>query len=397
MLVNEMVQLGAKRSGIRELFEYGLKRKAEVGAENVFDFSIGNPSVPAPEAVRAEIARQAAREDSVKVHGYTSAAGAMSVREAVAKNLNERFGCGARAQNLFFTCGAAPALMSTLKAMCVKDAEFIILAPYFPEYPTFINAVGGKVVAVPANTKDFDLHVEEIEPFVNAHTQAVIINSPNNPTGIVYTEEALRALGDMLRQKSKAFGHPIYIIADEPYRELVYDGRVVPFIPNLYENTVVCYSWSKSLSLPGERIGYVYVPDQAADSVDLFHAVAGSARAMGHVCAPTTAQYVVEHCCGMMPDIKAYDENRKTLYNGLTEMGYTCVYPQGAFYVLLKAPFGTALEFSEKAKEYNLLIPPCEPFGCPGYLRLSTCVSHEMIEKSLSAFKALLEENGGCR
>ena len=391
MLVNDMVQLGAKKSGIRELFEYGLKRKAEVGAENVFDFSIGNPSVPAPEAVREEIARQAAREDSVKVHGYTSAAGAMSVREAVAKNLNERFGCGARAQNLFFTCGAAPAVMSTLKALCVADAEFIILAPYFPEYTTFIRAVGGKPVVVPANTADFDLHVEEIEPYVTAHTQAIIINSPNNPTGIVYREEALRALGDMLREKSEAFGHPIYIIADEPYRELVYDGRVAPFIPNLYENTVVCYSWSKSLSLPGERIGYVYVPDRAADSVDLFNAVAGSARAMGHVCAPTTAQYVVEKCCGMMPDIAAYDENRKTLYAGLTEMGYTCVYPQGAFYVLIKAPFGTALEFSERAKDFNILVPPCEPFGCPGYLRLSTCVSHEMIVKSLAAFKALIE------
>ena len=391
MLVNEMVQLGAKRSGIRELFEYGLKRKAEIGAENVFDFSIGNPSVPAPDAVREEIARQAAREDSVKVHGYTSAAGAMSVREAVAKNLNERFHCGARAQNLFFTCGAAPAVMSVLKSLSVPDAEIIVLAPYFPEYTTFINAVGSKPVIVPANTKDFDLHVDEIEPYVTAHTQAIIINSPNNPTGIVYHEEALRALGDMLRRKGEQLGHPIYIIADEPYRELVYDGRVAPFIPNLYENTIVCYSWSKSLSLPGERIGYVYVPDQCADSENVFYAVAGSARAMGHVCAPTTAQYVVEHCCGMMPDIAAYDENRKTLYNGLTEMGYTCVYPQGAFYVLIKAPFGTALEFSERAKDFNILVPPCEPFGCPGYLRLSTCVSHEMLVKSLPAFKALLE------
>jgi len=391
MLVNEMVQLGAKRSGIRELFEFGLKRKAEIGAENVFDFSIGNPSVPAPDAVREEIARQAAREDSVKVHGYTSAAGAMSVREAVAKNLNERFHCGARAQNLFFTCGASPAVMSVLKSLSVPDAEIIVLASYFPEYTTFINAVGSKPVIVPANTKDFDLHVDEIEPYVTAHTQAIIINSPNNPTGIVYHEEALRALGDMLRKKGEQLGHPIYIIADEPYRELVYDGRVAPFIPNLYENTIVCYSWSKSLSLPGERIGYVYVPDQCADSENVFYAVAGSARAMGHVCAPTTAQYVVEHCCGMMPDIAAYDENRKTLYNGLTEMGYTCVYPQGAFYVLIKAPFGTALEFSERAKDFNILVPPCEPFGCPGYLRLSTCVSHEMILKSLPAFKALIE------
>ena len=391
MLVQEMVQLGAKRSGIRELFEYGLKRKAEVGAKNVFDFSIGNPSVPAPDTVQAEYRRQAERQDTVKVHGYTSATGAMSVREAVAKNLNERFDAKARPQNLFFTCGAAPALMSTMKAMRVEGAEFIILAPYFPEYPTFIHAVGGKPVVVPANTTDFDLHVEEIEPYFTAHTQAIIINSPNNPSGVVYRRADLEKLAELLRKKSAEFGHPIYLIADEPYRELVFDGYEVPFIPNIYENTVVCYSWSKSLSLPGERIGYVFVPDRCADSVDLFNAVAGSARALGHICAPTTSQYVVEHCCNIMPDIAAYDENRKTLYKGLTEMGYTCVYPHGAFYMLLKAPFGTALEFSEKAKEFNILVPPCESFGCPGFLRLSTCVSHEMIVKSLPAFKALIE------
>ena len=391
MLVNEMVQLGAKRSGIRELFEYGLKKKAEIGAENVFDFSIGNPSVPAPEAVQDAYKAIAARKDTVKVHGYTSATGAMSVREAVAKNLNERFNCGARPQNLFFTCGAAPALMSTMKAMCVPGAEFIILAPYFPEYPTFIHAIGGKVVVVPANTTDFDLHVEDVEPYFTEHTQAIIINSPNNPSGVVYKKEALEALAALLRRMSEKFGHPIYLIADEPYRELVFDGFEAPFIPNIYENTVVCYSWSKSLSLPGERIGYVYVPDACADSVDLFNAVAGSARALGHICAPTTSQYVVEQCCHLMPDIAAYDENRKTLYEALTSYGYTCVYPHGAFYMLLKAPFGTAAEFSERAKEFNILVPPCEPFGCPGYLRLSTCVSHEMILRSLPAFKALIE------
>ena len=391
MLVKEMVQLGAKRSGIRELFEYGLKKKAEIGAENVFDFSIGNPSVPSPDEVVEEFRRQAARTDIVKVHGYTSATGAMSVREAVAKNLNERFDAHARAQNLFFTCGAAPALMSTMKAMRVEGAEFIILAPYFPEYPTFINAVGGKVVVVPPSVPDFDLHPEAIEPYFSEHTQAIIVNSPNNPSGVVYGREALEALAELLRRKSAEFGHPIYLIADEPYRELVFDGYEVPFIPNIYENTVVCYSWSKSLSMPGDRIGYVFVPDRCADSTDLFFAVAGSARALGHICAPTTSQYIVERCCGVMPNVKAYDENRKTLYEALTSYGYTCVYPHGAFYMLLKAPFGTALEFSEKAKEYNLLIPPCEPFGCPGYLRLSTCVSHEMILKSLPAFKALLE------
>ena len=247
------------------------------------------------------------------------------------------------------------------------------------------------MVVVPANTTDFDLHTEEIEPYFTAHTQAILVNSPNNPSGVVYRKEALEALAALLRRKSAEYGHPIYLIADEPYRELVFDGYETPFIPNVYENTVVCYSWSKSLSLPGERIGYVFVPDRCADSEDLFNAVAGAARALGHICAPTTSQYVVEQCCGVMPDIAAYDENRKTLYKGLTDMGYSIVYPHGAFYMLLKAPFGTALEFSERAKEFNILVPPCEPFGCPGYLRLSTCVSHDMIVRSLPAFKALLE------
>lgn len=393
MLVNEMIELGAKRSGIRELFEYGLKRKAEVGADNVYDFSIGNPSVPAPKAVQDLFRALAERQDTVKVHGYTSAAGAMQVRTAIANNLNRRFGANARPQNIFITCGAAPAVMSTLKAMCVEGAEFVILAPYFPEYQTFIHAVGGKVVVVPANTEDFDLHVDAIEPYLSARTQAIIVNSPNNPTGVVYTRETLEALAALLRKKSAEFGHPIYLIADEPYRELVYDGVTAPFIPGIYEDTVVCYSWSKSLSLPGERIGYVYVPDTCTDSLNLFYAVTGSARALGHICAPTSAQYVVEACCDadVMPDVTPYDENRKTLYSALTEMGYTCAYPHGAFYIMLKSPLESALAFSEKAKEFNILVPPCEPFGCPGYLRLSTCVSHEMILKSIPTFKALLD------
>ncbi len=391
MLVKDMVQLGAKRANIRELFEYGLRKKAEIGAENVFDFSIGNPSVPAPDAVQEAYRKLSERKDTVKIHGYTSATGAMSVREAIARNLDERFHCGAKAQNIFVTCGAAPALMATMKAMCVEDAEYIVLAPYFPEYQTFIRSVGGKVVVVPPNTADFDLHVEEIAPYFTAHTQAILINSPNNPTGVVYREEALKQLSDLLREKSAEFGHPIYLIADEPYRELVFDGIETPFIPNLYENTVVCYSWSKSLSLPGERIGYVYVPDRCADSTDLFFGVAGAARSLGHICAPTTSQYIVEQCCGIMPDIAAYDENRKTLYEGLTKIGYTCLYPHGAFYMLMKTPFGTSMDFSEKAKEFNILLPPCDPFGCPGYMRLSTCVSNEMIVRSLPAFKALFE------
>ena len=391
MVVQKYLSMGKAKSRIRELFEYGMAQAAVVGKENVFDYSLGNPSIPAPPEVNEAIVDIVKNTDSLAVHGYTPAPGLPDARAAVAKELSERYGVEIRGANIFFTCGAAPALMSTMKAMCVANAEFIVLAPYFPEYPTFIHAVGGKMVVVPANTADFDLHVEDVEPYFTANTQAIIINSPNNPSGVVYKKKALEALAALLRKKGEEFGHPIYLIADEPYRELVFDGYETPFIPNIYENTVVCYSWSKSLSLPGERIGYVFVPDRCADSVDLFNAVAGSARALGHICAPTTSQYIVEQCCGMMPDIAAYDENRKTLYEALTSYGYTCIYPHGAFYMLIKAPFGTALEFSDRAKEFNILVPPCEPFGCPGYLRLSTCVSHEMIEKSLPAFKALIE------
>lgn len=391
MYLESMYQLGAKRSGIRELFEHGLRRAAEVGAENVYDYSLGNPSVPAPEEVRQAFMREAAREDSVAVHGYTPAAGDMEARRAIAEDITARSGMTVRAENIFVTCGAAPALISCIHALSVPEAEFVLLAPYFPEYTMFVGMSGSKSVVVPAEA-DFQLHPEKIAPYLSEHTQAVLLNSPNNPSGVIYSRASLEALGALLREKSAAFGHPIYLISDEPYRELAYDGIEVPYVPSIYENTIICYSWSKSLSLPGERIGYVCVPDCAADHEELFCAIAGAARMAGHVCAPAMQQHVVKACLRARPDLAAYDRNRQTLYRALTEYGYECVYPQGAFYMMVKAPGGSSAAFSERAKQRDLLIVPGDSFGCPAYFRVSTCVSHEMILRSLPTFRALIEE-----
>lgn len=384
--------LGSVRSYIREVFEYGRQQAKIVGEENVFDYSLGNPSIPAPEKVNETIINVLNTESSIKVHGYTSGPGDDSIREAVAKNLTERFGKVIRPANLFFTCGAAPALMTALTALACEDSEVIAIAPFFPEYKPFIESSGNKFVMVPADTTSFQIDMAALESLVNEHTQAIIINSPNNPSGVVFSQETLEKVGAILGAAAEKYGHPIYIIADEPYRELVYDGVEVPFIPNVYKDTIVCYSWSKSLSLPGERIGYVLVPDDAADSAELFAAVAGAARMLGHVCAPSLIQRAVAACCDIMPDLEAYDVNRNLLYNGLTEIGYECAKPQGAFYLFVKAPGGDAMAFAEKAKKKNLLIVPSDSFGVPGYFRLSYCVSKEMIERSLPAFKEVFAE-----
>lgn len=379
--------LGSVSSYIREVFEYGRQQAKIVGEENVFDYSLGNPSIPAPEKVNETIINILNTESSIKVHGYTSGPGDDSIREAVAKNLTERFGKVIRPANLFFTCGAAPALMTALTALACEDSEVIAIAPFFPEYKPFIESSGNKFVMVPADTTSFQIDMAALESLVNEHTQAIIVNSPNNPSGVVFSQETLEKVGAILGAAAEKYGHPIYIIADEPYRELVYDGFEVPFIPNVYKDTIVCYSWSKSLSLPGERIGYVLVPDDATDSAELFAAVAGAARMLGHVCAPSLIQRAVAACCDIMPDLEAYDVNRNLLYNGLTEIGYECAKPQGAFYLFVKAPGGDAMAFAEKAKKKNLLIVPSDSFGVPGYFRLSYCVSKEMIERSLPAFK----------
>lgn len=384
--------LGSVRSYIREVFEYGRQQAKIVGEENVFDYSLGNPSIPAPEKVNETIINILNTESSIKVHGYTSGPGDDSIREAVAKNLTERFGKVIRPANLFFTCGAAPALMTALTALACEDSEVIAIAPFFPEYKPFIESSGNKFVMVPADTTSFQIDMAALESLVNEHTQAIIVNSPNNPSGVVFSRGTLEKVGAILGAAAEKYGHPIYIIADEPYRELVYDGVEVPFIPNVYKDTIVCYSWSKSLSLPGERIGYVLVPDDATDSAELFAAVAGAARMLGHVCAPSLIQRAVAACCDIMPDLEAYDVNRNLLYNGLTEIGYECAKPQGAFYLFVKAPGGDAMAFAEKAKKKNLLIVPSDSFGVPGYFRLSYCVSKEMIERSLPAFKEVFAE-----
>lgn len=393
MVNQEYYNLGTAPSVIRQLFAYGLEQAKIVGPENVFDYSLGNPSIPAPAKVNESIHKIVDETDSIKLHGYSTAPGFEEARGAVAKDLTARFHLDVKADELFFTCGAAPALISIIKALIVDaDSEIMTIAPFFPEYRPFVEANGGKLVVVPADTAAFQIHLDEVEKRITAHTQAVIVNSPNNPSGVVYTEETLKGLAALLERKSAAYGHPIYIIADEPYRELVYAGVEVPFIPGLYRNTVVCYSYSKSLSLPGERIGYVYVPGFADDSAAVYAAVSGAARIMGHVCPPTLMQKVVALCAGERPDLAAYDENRNLLYNSLREMGYVCAKPDGAFYLFVKAPNGDANAFSEKAKrEHNLLVVPADGFGCPGFFRLSYCVSNAMIHRSLPAFRAMIE------
>ena len=393
MVNQEYYTLGTAPSVIRQLFAYGLEQAKVVGPDKVYDYSLGNPSIPAPKKVNESIKKIVDETDSIKLHGYSMAPGFEEARAAVAKDLAARFGLDVKASELFFTCGAAPALISIIKALIVDaDTEIMAIAPFFPEYRPFVNANGGKLVVVPADTKAFQIHLDEVEKRITKHTQAIIVNSPNNPSGVVYTEETLKGLAALLERKSAEYGHPIYIIADEPYRELVYGGVKVPFIPCLYKNTIVCYSYSKSLSLPGERIGYVYVPGFADDSHDVYAAIAGAARIMGHVCPPTLMQKVIEYCAEERPDLVAYDENRNLLYNSLTEMGYECAKPDGAFYLFVKAPNGDANAFSEKAKlGHNLLVVPADGFGCPGFFRLSYCVSNDMIRRSLPAFKAMIE------
>ncbi len=393
MVSKEMWALGANRSVIRDLFEYGLRQAAVVGPENVFDYSLGNPSIPSPPQVNDAVRAILADTDSVTVHGYTPAIGDFATRKAIADDLNQRYAAGVRPENLFICCGAAPGLIAVFRALAATpQAEFIAIAPYFPEYKPFVDCAGGKLTVVPADTEHFQINLDALAERITPNTQAVIVNSPNNPAGTVYTAETLTALGKLLDSRAAQYGHPIYILADEPYRELVYGGVEVPFIPNLYRNTIVCYSYSKSLSLPGERIGYLYVPDSAQDSAELYAAIAGAARAGGHVCAPSLWQKVIARCAGLRPDLAAYDRNRRILQSALTAMGYRMASPDGAFYLFIQAPGGDDVAFSEKAKAKNLLVVPGTGFGCPGWFRICYCVSPEMIQRSLPAFQALIGE-----
>ena len=390
MMLNQTAySLGANRSCIRDLFEYGRARAAVVGEENVFDYSLGNPSIPSPAAVDEAVRRILLDTPTLQVHGYTSAVGDFATRQAIADDLNQRYDAGCRAENFFLGCGAAPELVAVFTALAVPEGELLAVAPYFPEYKPFAQAAGLNFRVVPPDVPEFQIKLDAVEAMLTPHTQAVLINTPNNPSGVVYTRKTLEALGALLTQKSREYGHPIYLISDEPYRELAY-GVEVPFVPLIYPNTVVCYSYSKSLSLPGERIGYIYVPDSAADSRALYAAVAGAARSAGHVCAPSLWQKVIARCAGLRPDLQAYDRNRKALYEGLTAMGYEMAKPDGAFYLFIKAPGGDANAFSEKAKEHDLLLVPGDGFGCPGYFRICYCVSYDMIQRSLPVFRALI-------
>ncbi|MCH5148232.1 MAG: pyridoxal phosphate-dependent aminotransferase [Clostridiales bacterium] len=392
-MINEKnVQLGKKRSIIRELFEYGKKRKAEIGVENVFDFSIGNPSVPAPDAVREALNEIINTFDPVFLHGYTSAQGDYSVRETLANYTNKRFSTNLNADCFYLTCGAAASLSISLNALLNEGDEVIVFAPYFPEYKVFIENAGGKFVVVENTEMNLGIDVAKLEKVLSKKTKAVIINSPNNPSGVVYDRESIKKLCAALENHNKKYGNPVYIIADEPYRELVYDKSVeVPYIMNYYDRTLVCYSYSKSLSLPGERIGYIAVNNAMEEFEDVYAAVCGAGRALGFICAPNLFQQLIKKVYDKTSDISIYKDNRDKLYSALKEYGYEVVKPEGAFYLFVKALEPDAYAFLERAKKYELLVVPGDSFGAKGYVRISYCVSPETLEKSLPSFKALAE------
>ena len=385
-----MYELGSHRSVIRDLFEFGKKRAAEVGADKVYDFSLGNPNVPAPDGVKEAAEKLLAMPDNTVLHGYTSAQGDAEVRKAVADSINERFGAGVSPDLIYMTCGAAASLTITLNALYEDGDEFILLAPFFPEYSVFVKAAGGTPVVVPFDEKTFAPDLSALEKAVTPRTKGVIVNSPNNPSGTVYTRKTLDSIVSLLESKSAEYGRKIVLIADEPYRELVYDDIEVPYLPNLYPDTVVCYSYSKSLSLPGERIGYIAISPRMTEKENVYAAVCGAGRALGYVCAPSMFQRVAAACVNERPDITAYRRNRDLIYSALTEMGYDCVHPDGAFYLFVRSPEPDANAFSERAKTFGLLIVPGDTFGAPGYVRISYCVGRDMIERSLPAFRDLI-------
>lgn len=387
-----MTSLGKQKSVIRELAGFGAERAKVVGAENVLNFSIGNPSVPAPKEVQEAIIDITKNQKPQAVHSYSAGNGFEETRKAIADNLNERYGTDYDASNVYMTCGAAASLNISLAALIEEPSdEIVVLAPFFPEYRVFIESQGGKMTLVEARD-DMQLHPEDVEKALNKNTRAVLINTPNNPAGVIYSKESLEELAKLLEKKSEEYGHPIYILSDEPYRELVLvDDAEVAWVPNIYDNTVVCYSWSKSLSLPGERIGYILVPSSVEDK-DLMPAVGGAGRSLGYVCAPTLMQKVIERCVGVEPDVAVYKKNRDLLFDALTEMGYTVAKPAGAFYLFIKSPDGDSETFSDRAKEYDMLVVPGTGFGSKAFMRLSYCVDTETCEKSIPIFKEMMEK-----
>ncbi len=393
MVSEKMFELGSKRSVIREIFEYSNARAAEIGRENVFDFSLGNPSVPAPARVNETIAELLRGPRAASLHGYTSAPGDLGVREAVASSLNRRFDTHFSAGNFYMTAGAAASLSAVITGLAQAGDEFIVIAPFFTEYRVFVEAPGAKLVVVPADVPDFQIDFDALEKALSPHTKGVLINSPNNPSGAVYTEATLRRLCALLEEKQAAYGHPIFLISDEPYREIAY-GVDVPFLTKYYDNTLVCYSYSKSLSLPGERIGWVLVPDAVTQAKRVYAAVSGAGRALGYVCAPSLFQHVIARCCDEKTDVAAYKKNRDALLGALTACGFACVPPDGAFYLFVKSPEPDANAFCEKAKGLELLFVPSDDFGVTGYVRIAYCVAYDTIERALPAFKKLAEMYG---
>lgn len=394
MISEKMKELGNNRSVIRDLFEYGNKRKAEIGAEHVFDFSIGNPSVPAPDCVKEAILDLAGNADPVTLHGYTSAQGDAGLRAKLAEYCNRTHGTSLSADNFYITVGAAASLTISLKALAEPGDEFITFAPFFPEYKVFVEMTGSKLVVVNSNPEDFQIDADALQKAITANTKGIILNSPNNPSGVVITEACIREMCRIFQDKQKEYGHEIFLIADEPYRELVYGDVKVPYLMNYYENTIVCYSYSKSLSLPGERLGYIAVSDKAKDWNDIYAAVCGAGRALGYVCAPSLFQQVIARCIGRTSDVSVYKRNRDLLYGALTEYGYRCIKPDGAFYLFVEALEKDAVAFAERAKKYELLLVPADSFGTPGFVRISYCVSTEQIQNALPSFKKLAEEYG---
>ncbi|MBQ5321759.1 MAG: pyridoxal phosphate-dependent aminotransferase [Oscillospiraceae bacterium] len=381
MFSERMMELGKKSSVIREIFEYGRKRKAEIGAQNVFDFSLGNPSIPAPKKFDETMIELLKNESSVSLHGYTSAAGDDGVREMVSEYIEKTHSFAIPKNLIYMTCGAAAALTITLNALYTEGDEIILLAPYFPEYKVFSEKAGFKVREVKCHKDTMQIDFDGLKAALNEKTKAVIINSPNNPTGAVYPEKDIKKLSDILK------GTKTFIIADEPYRELYYGNDSVPYIPKYYKNTVVCYSFSKSLSIPGERIGYIAVSPDCDGAPDLFAAVCGAGRALGYVCAPSILQKAVAKNLGLTSDINAYRENRDILYNALQKIGYKCISPDGAFYLFVEALGGDAKAFCEKAKKEELLLVPSDDFGVSGYIRISYCVDKDMIKRSIPHFE----------
>ena len=392
MIADKMVDLVKNSSAIRAMFEEGKIMAAKYGAENVYDFSLGNPNVPAPAEVKKAVFEELEKEDPVVLHGYMNNSGYEDVRAAIADSINRRFQTSFGEQNIIMTVGAAGGLNVILKTLLNPGDEVIVIAPYFGEYNSYVSNYDGKIVVVSPNTENFQPNLEELEQKITANTKAVIINSPNNPTGVVYSEDTIRKMADILRGKEKELGTDIYLISDEPYRELVYDGIEVPNLTKYYENAIIGYSYSKSLSLPGERIGYLVIPDEVSDAEDVIAAANVATRILGYVNAPSLMQKVVAKCLDAKVDVPFYNRNREALYNGLKELGFECIKPEGAFYLFVKSPVEDEKVFCAAAKKYNILIVPGSSFACPGYVRIAYCVSYETIMNSMPGFKALAEE-----